>query len=369
MEAYKRWVRRNKDYVHSLESLVNGLTWLLPERFSDSEIGPEAVTAILGIVTAVNEHVIDTTPTQIHTGSAEPSSFPYSLCITLLKDLETLVEVVAQQIYGDDKKWNFIAVTEATKVLVRLALFRNSGCKMLLQGGETLNVEKGTDALTPQHRFGHFAKPGHHQGPGNLQNYNGQNPWNLEGKALSALSRFGENARIVSDPTWLRRVQHQHAIMEPPTKVLEKPTLSTILSEKGLPGGLFVMGEVMFITRPLIYILLIRKYGIRSWFPWFISLAVDLIGMGILSHVTKSWHSRKDQWFHLSNPEKDELKRRKLLWALYLMRDPFFSKYTRKRLESTEKLLEPVPIIGFLTAKIIELMIGAQTRYTYMSGS
>lgn len=42
MEAYKRWVRRNKEYVHSLESLANGMTWLLPERFSDSEIGPEA---------------------------------------------------------------------------------------------------------------------------------------------------------------------------------------------------------------------------------------------------------------------------------------------------------------------------------------
>jgi peroxin-16 len=42
MEAYKRWVRQNKEYVHSLESLANGLTWLLPERFSESEIGPEA---------------------------------------------------------------------------------------------------------------------------------------------------------------------------------------------------------------------------------------------------------------------------------------------------------------------------------------
>lgn len=42
MEAYKKWVRENKDYVHSLESLANGFTWLLPERFSESEIGPEA---------------------------------------------------------------------------------------------------------------------------------------------------------------------------------------------------------------------------------------------------------------------------------------------------------------------------------------
>ncbi|XP_059634080.1 peroxisome biogenesis protein 16 [Cornus florida] len=369
MEAYKRWVRGNKEYVHSLESLANGLTWLLPERFSESEIGPEAVTAILGIITAVNEHIIDTTPTQIHTGSSQPSSFPYSLCITLLKDLETLVEVVAQHFYGDDKKWNFIAVTEFAKVLVRLALFRNSGYKMLLHGGEIPNVEKSSDALNPHHRFGHLAKPGWNQGPGNLKNYHGQNPWNLEGRAMSALSRFGENARMVSEPTWLRRVQHQQAIMEPSSLVVQRPTLPTFLSETGVLGGLFMMGEVMFITRPLIYVLLIRKYGIRSWFPWFVSLAVDLVGVGILSQITMSGHRKKDQQFHLSSSEKDEVKRRRLLWALYLMRDPFFSKYTRQKLERTEKLLEPVPIVGFLTAKIIELIIGAQTRYTYMSGS
>ncbi|KAK9274104.1 hypothetical protein L1049_018918 [Liquidambar formosana] len=368
MEAYKKWVRTNKEFVHSLESLANGLTWLLPERFSDTEIGPEAVTTILGIITAINEHIIKTTPTQKHIGSLEPSSFPYSLSISALKDLETLVEVVAQHFYGDDKKWNFIAVTEAIKVLVRLALFRDSGYKMLLHGGETPNVEKGLGASSSQHRIGGFTKAEGNNMPGFLQN--GQNPWNLEARALSALSKFGENATMVSDPTWLRRVQHQHAIMEPPpTSLFERPTLSTILSEKGLHGGLFVMGEVLFITRPLIYVLFIRKYGIRSWIPWFLSLAVDLLGMGILSQVTKSPRSRKDQQFHLNVEEKDELKRRKLLWALYVMRDPFFSKYTRQRLEGTEKLLEPVPVIGFLTAKIVELIIGAQTRYTYMSGS
>ncbi|KAM7508717.1 hypothetical protein LguiA_019170 [Lonicera macranthoides] len=352
MEAYKRWVRRNKDYVHSLESLVNGLTWLLPERFSDSEIGPEAVTSILGIFTAVNEHIIDTTPTPANRGDAEHSLFPYSLCITLLKDIETLVEVVGQQFYGDDKKWNFIAATEALKVLVRLALFQSSGYQMLLHGGENPNVDKASNASNQRHGYENLA-----------------NPRNLEGRALSALTRFGENARINSDPSWLRRVQQHHSATEPPNSLVERPTLSSILSEKGISGGLFVMGEVMNILRPLIYVLLIRKYRTRSWFPWFFSLGVDLVGMGILSQVTKSQHGMKDQHFRLSDPEKHELKRRKLLWALYLMRDPFFSKYTRQRLESTEKILEPVPIVGFLAGKLIELLVGAQTRYTYMSGS
>ncbi|XP_052877537.1 peroxisome biogenesis protein 16 [Gossypium arboreum] len=109
MEAYKTWVRRNKDYVHSLQSLANGLTWLLPERFSNSQIGPEAVTATLGTLTAINEHIIDTAPEESHTGLADPLSFPYGLYISALKDLGTLVEVVAEQYYGD-KRWSFIAV-------------------------------------------------------------------------------------------------------------------------------------------------------------------------------------------------------------------------------------------------------------------
>ncbi|KAG4138716.1 hypothetical protein ERO13_D07G150500v2 [Gossypium hirsutum] len=369
MEAYKTWVRRNKDYVHSLESLANGLTWLLPERFSTSEIGPEAVTAILGIVTAINEHIIDTTRSERHPGSADPLSFPYGLCISALKDLETLVEVVAEQYYGD-KKWNFIAATEAIKVIVRLALFRNSGYKMLLHGGETPNVEKSSDDTGSQHRIGGFPRPGgHHHGAGLLQNNHGSNPWTIERRALSALSRFGETARMVSDPVWFQRIQQQHAIMAPPTSVIKRPTLSMILSEKGVNGALFVLGEILFITRPLIYVLFIRRYGIRSWIPWFLSLGVDFIGYGFLSHVTKSRMVEREQWFHLSASEKDEVKRRKLLWALYLMREPFFSKYTRQKLASTESLLEPVPLIGTLTSKLVELIIGAQTRYTYMSGS
>ncbi|KAL3536893.1 hypothetical protein ACH5RR_000259 [Cinchona calisaya] len=369
MEAYKRWVRRNKDYVHSMESLANGLTWLLPERFSDSEIGPEAVTSFFGIITAINEHIIETTPTQRVTGQAEPSFFPYSLCITLLKDLETLVEVTAQHFFGDDRKWNFIAATEATKVLVRLAMFRNSGYKMLLHGGETVNTEKRSDVFNSEQRHGNLANPGIHHGPGNLKNHYQQTPWNLEGRALSALNSFGETARMVSQPTWLSRVQHQQAMMEPPTMMVEKPSLSTILSENGIPGGLFMLGEVMFIIRPLLYVLWIRKYGNRSWLPWFVSLGADLIGNSFLSYIATLQSSRKDSLFHLSTPERDELKRRKLLWALYLMRDPFFTKYTRKRLDHTQKLLEPVPIIGFFAEKLIELLVGAQTRYTYMSGS
>ncbi|BAT97849.1 hypothetical protein VIGAN_09141800 [Vigna angularis var. angularis] len=239
MEAYKKWVRQNKEFVHSLESLANGLTWLLPERFSESEIGPEAVTTVLGIITALNEHIIDTAPKQNISGSVTPYSFPYPLWLSALKDLETLVEVVAQHYYGDDRKWNFLAVTEATKVLFRLSLFRKSGYKMLLQGGETPNDEEHSDSFTSQH-IG--LKPDVHHRPGYMKNNLGANPMNLEGRALSALVRFGENAKV-SDPVRLHRVQHQQQTMELTTSRVDRPTLFTILSERGLRGTLLFIGE------------------------------------------------------------------------------------------------------------------------------
>ncbi|CAH8385027.1 unnamed protein product [Eruca vesicaria subsp. sativa] len=46
-----------------------------------------------------------------------------------------------------------------------------------------------------------------------------------------------------------------------------------------------------------------------------------------------------------------------------------FTKHTRQKLESSQKKVEPVPLIGFFTEKIVELLVGAQSRFTYISGS
>lgn len=368
MEGYKLWVRKNKDFVHSFESLANGITWLLPERFSNTEIGPEAVYAFLGILSAVNQHIIDTSPSRSQPQGRGESLFPWSLCVSTLKDLETVVEVTAQHLYGEDGKWSFIALMEAMKAMVRFALFRDSGYKMLLQGGEVANVDKNDHNVKGirQGAIKSSEKPGEYCGREQFQGYNGFIPKNLEGRAMTALSKFGENARTYSAP--MRRNQFQQKF-EAAALLMEKPTFSTVWSQRGLYGRLFVTGELLSIMRPLVYVLLIRKYGIKSWTPWLLSLAMDLIGTSILSQATNSSSGGGEKLYKVSTSEKDEMKRRKLIWALYIMRDPFFCKYTRCRLEKADMYLTNVPVIGFLTGKLVELVIGAQTRYTYTSGS
>lgn len=76
--------------------------------------------AILGIFSTVNQHIIDTAAGQVRSCDLAEFTFPWPLCVSVLKDLETVVEVAAQHFYGDDGKWNFIAVTEAAKYVLFL---------------------------------------------------------------------------------------------------------------------------------------------------------------------------------------------------------------------------------------------------------
>lgn len=86
--------------------------------------------------------------------------------------------------------------------------------------------------------------------------------------------------------------------------VIEKPSITTFFSEKGIFGRLFLSAEALFILRPLVYTLLIRRYGLKSWKPWLVSLGVDLTGMTILSYVTTQ---RKKGSLQLSSSEEDEV--------------------------------------------------------------
>ncbi|XP_057847623.1 peroxisome biogenesis protein 16 [Cryptomeria japonica] len=346
MEAYKQWVRTNRHFISSMETCANAMTWFLPERFSSSEIGAEAVSAFVGLIAAINQHIIENPPvlpprnvganSQSHAQHpyiGQEPRFPWSLCISAVKETEVFFEVVAEHFLGKDKIWSFLAGMEGAKAIIRLILLHKSGYKMLIDGGATVNVD---EAVGPPD-FPHWSAGGR----------------GLEGRAMRAFQKFGEN------------VQRSHLSSQQPSST-KRSTMVSIWHEKGLSGECFVLGEVLLILRPFLYALFTRKYGSGSWKPWFVSLAVDTAGMGIIYRVTLPRIGRGSS---LSTIEKQELKRRQFLWAFYIMRDPFFSKYTRHRLERSEQLLKPVPIIGNLTAKAVELLIGVQTRYSYISAS
>ncbi|GLJ12447.1 hypothetical protein SUGI_0190980 [Cryptomeria japonica] len=309
MEAYKQWVRTNRHFISSMETCANAMTWFLPERFSSSEIGAEAVSAFVGLIAAINQHIIENPPvlpprnvganSQSHAQHpyiGQEPRFPWSLCISAVKETEVFFEVVAEHFLGKDKIWSFLAGMEGAKAIIRLILLHKSGYKMLIDGGATVNVD---EAVGPPD-FPHWSAGGR----------------GLEGRAMRAFQKFGEN------------VQRSHLSSQQPSFLFQPPK-----DQQWCLSGM---------RRDLVV-------NVLCWGR----VTLPRIGRGS----------------SLSTIEKQELKRRQFLWAFYIMRDPFFSKYTRHRLERSEQLLKPVPIIGNLTAKAVELLIGVQTRYSYISAS
>jgi hypothetical protein len=59
LEAYKAFVRRNSGLVSGLEGTLQSAVWLLPDRFSDSELKCEALNAALGLLSLVNAVIVE----------------------------------------------------------------------------------------------------------------------------------------------------------------------------------------------------------------------------------------------------------------------------------------------------------------------
>jgi len=54
-------------------------------------------------VSSVNQHIIDA-PTENHSFASKEQSIPWGLVVSVLKDIEAVVEVAAQHFVGDDRK-------------------------------------------------------------------------------------------------------------------------------------------------------------------------------------------------------------------------------------------------------------------------
>lgn len=74
-------------------------------------------------------------------------------------------------------------------------------------------------------------------------------------------------------------------------------------------------------------------------------------------------------WRRWSREERDELTRRKLLLAYYLLRDPLFAHATGPALARWQGIVGRLPLAGWVSGKLVELVCGIQHYYTYTAAS
>ncbi|XP_057363605.1 peroxisomal biogenesis factor 16 isoform X5 [Manis pentadactyla] len=131
------------------------------------------------------------------------------------------------------------------------------------------------------------------------------------------------------------------------------------LSVTPTPLGLQeTIAESLYIARPLLHLLSLGLWGQRSWAPWLLSGVVDVTSLSLLG-------DRKG----LTRREQLELRRRTILLLYYLLRSPFYDRFSEARILFLLQLLaDHVPGIGLVTRPLMDYLPTWQKIYFYSWG-
>lgn len=127
----------------------------------------------------------------------------------------------------------------------------------------------------------------------------------------------------------------------PPTKLNEMQTFS----------------EIVYIVKPLAHLGAMRLFGQLSWYPFMISLSMDLFNIAVL----KSTENR------LNRSEVNELYIRKSHLLLYLLKSPMFDNHTKAKLISILRTAsDNLPVFGRLLVPFIDYLPTYQKVYFHL---
>uniref|UniRef100_A0A7N6AEX2 Peroxisomal membrane protein PEX16 n=1 Tax=Anabas testudineus TaxID=64144 RepID=A0A7N6AEX2_ANATE len=118
------------------------------------------------------------------------------------------------------------------------------------------------------------------------------------------------------------------------------------------------IAESVYIGRPLVHLLCMGLCGKQSWKPWLISGVLELSSFAVLQDT-----KFKNRW------ERAEMRRRTFLLLYYLLRSPFYDKYSEEKILFLLRLLaDHVPGIGLIARPLMDYLPTWQKIYFYNWG-
>ncbi|XP_063139743.1 peroxisomal biogenesis factor 16 isoform X2 [Rattus norvegicus] len=169
------------------------------------------------------------------------------------------------------------------------------------------------------------------------------------GKRSNRVVRTLQNSPSLHSRHWgapqqreIRQKQQQEELSTPPTPLGLQETIA----------------ESLYIARPLLHLLSLGLWGQRSWAPWLLSGVVDMTSLSLLS-------DRKN----LTRRERLELRRRTILLLYYLLRSPFYDRFSEAKILFLLQLLaDHIPGIGLVARPLMDYLPSWQKIYFYSWG-
>lgn len=125
-------------------------------------------------------------------------------------------------------------------------------------------------------------------------------------------------------------------------------------------GKLIKNAEILYILKPVIHLSSITAFGYNSWKSWGMTSLIDFSSL-LLYYQERHL---------LTATQKSEISRRHLSMLLYLLRSPFYDKYSKERiLNLLEAISSNIPLSKLICRYVLDYLPYWQSVYFYVWSS
>ncbi|KAG8846759.1 Peroxisomal membrane protein pex16 [Tulasnella sp. 330] len=374
LARYESLLISNASTINTIESSIRSLTWFLPGRFKDAELASEALSAGLNLISLYHDTLLfrrvksDPTiamtsiPPSVHSRYTHAWADKDALykwaarMLEIIKFVQILVEMSMRRWakVGTKTVWRGIMVIEVCKAFLRLTLLKITKRPVLSPPIPEREIDPATlsDFKEPEPTLQAAKPPSPPSTPVHRRNDRVSLPTPQSSRQTSPLLAA---ATLKTSPKSQQQMIDEYLLPKAlSTADIKLPT--SLL--RPLMGPWDWISELIYVLRPLVYVMLLQRAARRSnpasSTPLIVSLTLDLI----------SHHLRRTPPANSTLERQEYGKRdRDLLW--YFLRGGVWTDFTKPKLQGVVDLTGRIPLVNLAGALIQDWMPLIDEYYYY----
>ncbi|GAB1866038.1 Peroxisomal membrane protein PEX16 [Camponotus japonicus] len=325
LTSYKKWIVANPHLLSDIEATVRCLSYFSFGQLRNSSLAVELIYSMPNLIVLCNDLLM-------YSSKCKDLKIPQfeskiKIWLTVVEYTEILLEVSAEKLWGAKGKWLIIVVIQLFKTILRLL---------------SIHVYKERMTKSP-------ATP-----PLNREKFN---------KAVDSI-QLKEGFVLKRSGTVIRSIKYSAPIEKRTWTALDsKMNITMDLTPKDQESEknqekICKLAESLYVTKPLLHLGCMYITSKKQWPPWLLSFIIDIVSLNMFNRCPMALFNKE---------EKEELVRRRLSLLLYILRSPFYDKYSRVKInELLDALSTSVPFAKLLTNAVKKNLPYMQSMYFYM---